>query len=49
MKRLLATVLCIAMPIAAFAGDNSYKVNYDGGSVPDVKVGTDLKLFIESN
>ena len=49
MKRLLATVLCLAMPIAVFAGDNSYKVNYDGGSVPDVKSGTDLKLYIEAN
>jgi CxxC motif-containing protein (DUF1111 family) len=49
MKRLLATILSIAMPMAVFAGDNSYKVNYDGGSVPDIKAGTDLKLYIEAN
>jgi len=49
MKRLLATILSIAMPIAVLGGDNSYKVNYDGGSVPDVKVGSDLKLYIEAN
>jgi hypothetical protein len=49
MKRLLATILSIAMPIAVFAGDNSYKVAYDGGSVPDIKAGTDLKLYIEAN
>jgi len=49
MKRLLATILSIAMPIAMFASDNSYKVKYDGGSVPDLKTGTDLKLYIEAN
>jgi len=49
MKRLLATVLSVAMPIAMAAADNGYKVAYDGGSVPDVKTGTDLKLFIEPN
>ena len=40
-------VLCLAMPIAVSAGDNGYKVTYDGGSVHDVKAGTDLKLFID--
>jgi len=49
MKRLLATVLCIAMPIAMSAADNSYKVAYDGGSVPDIKTGIRLKLYIDSN
>jgi len=33
----------------AFAGDNSYKVTYDGGSLPDIKSGTGVKLYIESN
>ena len=33
----------------AFAGDDSYTVKYDGGSVPDLRVGSDLKLYIESN
>jgi hypothetical protein len=49
MKRLLATILCIAMPIAMYGGDNGYKVAYDGGSVPDVKTGTGLKLYIDAN
>lgn len=49
MKRLLAMSLCIAIPIAASAADNSYKVEYDGGSVSDIKTGTDLKLYIEAN
>jgi len=33
----------------AYAGDNSYKVTYDGGSLPDIKSGTGVKLYIEAN
>jgi hypothetical protein len=32
-----------------WAGDNGYKVTYDGGSIADTKTGTGLKLYIESN
>ena len=49
MKRLLATFLCVAMPIAMSAAENGYKVAYDGGSVPDIKTGIRLKLYIDSN
>lgn len=49
MKRLLAAALCFLIPLAVFAGDNSYKVTYDGGSIPDQKPGTGMKLFIEAN
>jgi hypothetical protein len=49
MKRTFAMMLCILVPQAIFAADNSYKVTYDGGSVPDIKSGTGLKLYIESN
>ncbi len=49
MNKFLAMVLCLAMPIAVFAGDNGYKVTYDGGSIPDVKAGSDMKLFIDPN
>ena len=49
MKRLLATILCMVMPIAMYAADNGYKVEYDGGSVPNIKAGTDLKLYIEAS
>jgi len=37
------------MPLMVFAGDNGYKVKYDGGSIPDAKAGTDMKLIIDSN
>ena len=49
MKHALALVLCIAIPLALFAGDNSYKVTYDGGSLTDTKSGTGIKLYIEAN
>lgn len=52
MKRaFLAVILCVAIPIAIFAADAppNYKVIYDGGSLPSVKTGSDLKLYIDSN
>jgi len=36
------------MPLIVFAGDNGYKVKYDGGSIPDAKAGTDMKFIIDS-
>jgi hypothetical protein len=33
------------MPV--LAGDNAYKVAYDGGSIPDLKSGTGVKLYID--
>ncbi len=49
MKRVIASALCAVLPMFLFAGDNGYKVTYDGGSVPDVKAGTGMKLYIDSN
>lgn len=49
MKRLLAFFLCLIFPLSAIAGDNSYKIVYDGGSLPNAKAGTDMKLYIVGN
>jgi hypothetical protein len=49
MKSLLAVLLCIAIPTALLAGDNGYKVTYDGGSLPDTKTGAGVRVYIESN
>jgi hypothetical protein len=49
MKRVIAIIFCILMPVAAFAGENSYKIIYDGGSLANAKAGTDMKLYIEGN
>jgi hypothetical protein len=49
MKNTLAILLSFLMPVAAFAAsDNSYKVAYDGGSVADLKAGTDVKLYFDN-
>jgi CxxC motif-containing protein (DUF1111 family) len=48
MKRLLAIFLCIAMPVAVFAADSGYRVAYDGGSIPDIKAGVGMKLYIDA-
>jgi CxxC motif-containing protein (DUF1111 family) len=49
VKGFLAIILCLAIPVSVFASDNSYKVTYDGGSVPDLKTGTKVKMYIEGN
>ena len=49
MRRVLALLLCVLFPISAFAGENGYKIIYDGGSLSESKAGTDMKLFIEGN
>jgi hypothetical protein len=46
-SRCLALLLCILIPAAA--AEDGYKVVYDGGSIPEVKTGIELRLFIESN
>jgi hypothetical protein len=40
---VLAIILCALTPGIALA-DDGYKVAYDGGSIPDVKAGTGMKL-----
>ncbi len=47
MLRTTALVLCLALPMSAIAADNSYKVQYDGGSVSRLKSGQNARLFIE--
>jgi hypothetical protein len=49
VKKILAIILSILVPITMVAADDGYKVSYDGGSVPDIKTGTDLRLHIEAN
>jgi hypothetical protein len=47
VRKLLAVVLCVVIPATLLAGDNAYKVTYDGGSLTDQKAGTGMKLLIE--
>ena len=48
----IALILCtllILLPITLSARDNGYNVKYDGGSVTEIKAGTDLRLYIDAN
>lgn len=47
MKRILAMLLCFAIPLAMVAAENGFKVSYDGGSLPNVKTGTHLRLSVD--
>jgi len=49
MKQILALALSFFVPAMAFCADNGYKITYDGGSLPDIKSGTDVKLFIDQD
>ncbi len=47
LSQSMAILLCALVPMASFAAEGGYKVVYDGGSIPEVKTGSDLRLFIE--
>jgi hypothetical protein len=51
MKCFLALLLCVTIPLVVFATDaqTGYKVTYDGGSLPETKVGTGLRLVINGD
>ena len=49
MNKFVAILLCLVFPISAFAGDNGYKIGYDGGSIQQVKAGTEMKLYIDGS
>jgi len=48
VRNALALLLCALMPASLLAADNGYKVMYDGGSLPDLKAGTGMKLMIDA-
>jgi hypothetical protein len=35
--------------MSAFASEDGYKIIYDGGSIPNVKAGTDMRLIIDGS
>lgn len=45
VKRLIACLLCVVL--SSMAADSAYHVTYDGGSLPDLKSGTGLKMYID--
>jgi CxxC motif-containing protein (DUF1111 family) len=49
MRKTLALLLCILFPVSVFAGENGYKIAYDGGSIPDLKAGANMVLVIDGS
>jgi hypothetical protein len=47
MKKIIAILLCVLFPVSALAGDNGYKIVYDGGSLANAKAGNDMKLVMD--
>ena len=48
MKHTLVFLLLITLPTAVFA-DSSFGVKYDGGSISNLKIGTGVRLVVETN
>ena len=50
-RLIVAVIMCVTIPSVMFASDalNGYKVTYDGGSLPTLKVGTSMNLIIEGD
>jgi hypothetical protein len=49
VKRILAALLSLLFPLAVLSSESGYGVKYDGGSLNNVKTGTDLRLEITGN
>lgn len=47
MRKLVCMLLCIMVPSIAFAGDNGFKIVYDGGSLPNLKAGAGMSLSMD--
>ncbi len=47
MRKFVAFFLCCVFPALAFAGDNGYKIGYDGGSIQNLKAGAEARLIID--
>lgn len=49
MRKIVIAAFCLLLPFVTIAGSDGYKVVYDGGSVSDVKSGSDMHLVIGSD
>jgi len=50
VRQYVALIVCILFVSFCFAEESKtgYKVKYDGGSLPDTKAGTDVRLFMDT-
>lgn len=49
LRVVVAALMCLVLPSSLFAADAGYKVIYDGGSLADLKTGTDMHLVINGD
>jgi hypothetical protein len=49
-RQYVALITCLLLAFACFAEESKtgYKIKYDGGSLPETKAGTDIKLFMDT-
>src|SRR5579862_117829 len=46
VRKIVAIGLCLLFPLVVLSSESGYGVKYDGGSIGNVKTGTDLRLQI---
>lgn len=50
MRTLIAIGLCLVTAgYPALADNGAYKLVYDGGSIPDLKTGANMRLYLDEN
>jgi hypothetical protein len=49
VKRIVAVALCLLFPLSILAAESGYAVKYDGGSLGDIKTGTEMRLVLAGN
>jgi hypothetical protein len=47
MRKILAVALCLLFPPTVVAAGSGFHVKYDGGSLPNIKVGSKLTLELK--
>jgi hypothetical protein len=47
MRKFISLFLCVLFPVTVAAGENGYKIVYDGGSLANAKTGSDMRLVID--
>lgn len=49
MKSTIVAVLCLVLSFAAIARDPGYAVKYDGGSIPNLRTGSEIGIVIQGD
>ncbi len=53
MKQIIRSIasicLCMLLPLCTFAREDGYKAKYDGGSIPNIKGGAEIRIVMAGN